>query len=224
VLAELERATDPRFKEIMTAAVQHLHGFVRDARLTDAEFHQACAFIAKLGQLTTPSHNEVVLISGSLGISALVCLLNNGQNGQTETTANLMGPFWRMASPRVDNGGSIVRSATPGAPIFVNAWVRDVQGRPVAGADVGVGGDKSAAGHEIFDALADIGADLFRCVRFIECALRIHAAAPETNILPEFTLEFGKFVLWQIRNLLNLLLALPMLFLKYANRLNISIK
>ena len=53
VLAELERASDPRFKEIMTAAVKHLHGFVRDARLTEAEFHQACAFIAKLGQLTT---------------------------------------------------------------------------------------------------------------------------------------------------------------------------
>ena len=138
VLAELEHATDPRFKEIMTAAVRHLHGFVRDARLTEAEFHQACAFIAKLGQLTTPSHNEVVLICGSLGISSLVCLLNNGQNGQTETTANLMGPFWRLESPRVENGGSILRSPTAGVPIFVNAWVRDAAGRPVAGAEVDV--------------------------------------------------------------------------------------
>ena len=138
VLAELERATDPRFKEIMTAAVRHLHGFVRDARLTEAEFHQACAIVARLGQLTTASHNEVVLTCGSLGVSALICLLNNGQSGQTETTANLMGPFWRMESPRVENGGSILRSPTPGVPIFVNAWVRDVSGRPVAGADVDV--------------------------------------------------------------------------------------
>jgi catechol 1,2-dioxygenase len=138
VLAELQRASDPRFKEIMTAAVTHLHGFVRDARLSEAEFHQACAVIAKLGQLTTASHNEVVLIAGSLGISALVCLLNNGDNGQTETTANLMGPFWRTDSPPTENGGSIVRSPTPGAPVFVNAWVRDPQGRPVADAEVDV--------------------------------------------------------------------------------------
>ena len=82
----------------------------------EAEFRQACGTIARLGQLTTPSHNEVVLAAGSLGISALVCLLNNGDGGQRETTANLMGPFWRKGSPVTPNGGSIVRSPTPGRP------------------------------------------------------------------------------------------------------------
>ena len=60
-------------------------------------------------------------MSGSLGFSTLICLLNNGNNGQTETTANLLGPFWRMNSPRTENGGSIVRSPTPGPALFVNA-------------------------------------------------------------------------------------------------------
>lgn len=138
VLAEIERAPDARFREIMGAAVRHLHDFVREARLTEAEFRQACGTIARLGQLTTPSHNEVVLAAGSLGISALVCLLNNGDGGQRETTANLMGPFWRKGSPVTRNGGSIVRSPTPGDPIFVKAWVRDAQGRPVAGAEVDI--------------------------------------------------------------------------------------
>jgi hydroxyquinol 1,2-dioxygenase len=138
VLTELERAKNPRFKEIMAAAVRHLHEFVREAKLTEAEFQQACAYIATLGKLTTESHNEVVLIAGSLGVSSLVCLLNNGDHGQTETTANLLGPFWRMNSPRTANGESIVRSPTPGGPIFVNAWVRDQQGRPVVGAEVDV--------------------------------------------------------------------------------------
>ncbi|MDW3688245.1 dioxygenase [Cupriavidus sp. CV2] len=138
VLEALERAPNARFREIMSAAVQHLHDFARDAKLTESEFHQACAVIAKLGQLTTESHNEVVLIAGSLGLSSLVCLLNNGDNGQTDTTANLMGPFWRMDSPATENGGSIVRSPTPGPPIFVNARVRDSLGRPVVGAEVDV--------------------------------------------------------------------------------------
>jgi hydroxyquinol 1,2-dioxygenase len=75
---------------------------------------------------------------GSLGLSTLVCLLNNGNNGQTETTANLLGPFWRLDSPRTENGGSIVRSPTPGPALFVTATVRDQQGQPVPGAEVDV--------------------------------------------------------------------------------------
>ncbi len=138
VLAELERADDPRFRQVMSAAVRHLHGFVRETRLSEAEFQQACALVAQLGQLTTPSHNEVVLAAGSLGVSALVCLLNNGDQGQTETTANMMGPFWRLDAPVTPSGGSIVRSPTPGVPIFVNAWVRDRDGRAVEGAEVDV--------------------------------------------------------------------------------------
>jgi catechol 1,2-dioxygenase len=138
VLAEIQRAESPRFREIMTAAVQHLHGFARDAKLTEIEFHQVCGYIAKLGQATTESHNEVVLAAGSLGVSALVCLLNNGNNGQTETTANLMGPFWRMDSPSLLNGASIVHGPTPGVPIFVKAWVHDHTGKAVSGAMVDV--------------------------------------------------------------------------------------
>lgn len=138
VLAEIERAPSARFREIMVLAVRHLHAFVREARLTEGEFQNACATIAKLGQSSNASHNEVVLIAGSLGVSSLVCLLNNGDHGQTETTSNLLGPFWRADSPRTENGASIVRSPTPGDPIFVVAWIKDRAGRPVAGADVDV--------------------------------------------------------------------------------------
>jgi hydroxyquinol 1,2-dioxygenase len=138
VLAELERADNPRFKEIMRALVKHLHAFVREARLTEEEFHQACAIVNSIGQRSNPSHNEAVLMSGSLGVSTLVCLLNNGDGGATETTANLLGPFWRLDSPRTENGGSIVRSPTPGETLFVHAWVKDASGRPVADAEIDV--------------------------------------------------------------------------------------
>src|SRR4029079_11743923 len=102
------------------------------------EFRHACAFIAELGKKTNETHNEVVLLCGSLGFSTLVCLLNNGDKGQTETTANLLGPFWRMNSPPTDSGASIVRSPTPGPALFVTAWVRDSSGKPVADAEVDV--------------------------------------------------------------------------------------
>ena len=68
-----------------------------------------------MGQKTTASHNEVVLMAGSLGLSTLVCLLNNGNDGQTETQANLLGPFWRDDPPPSASGDTLVRSPTPGA-------------------------------------------------------------------------------------------------------------
>jgi hydroxyquinol 1,2-dioxygenase len=138
VLRELQRIKDPRLKEVLSAAVRHLHAFAREVRLTEKEFQQACSFIARLGQKTTQTHNEVVLCSGSLGFSTLVCLLNNGNRGQTETTANLLGPFWRMESPPTENGESIVRSPTPGPALFVNAQVVDTDGKAVADAEVDV--------------------------------------------------------------------------------------
>jgi hydroxyquinol 1,2-dioxygenase len=140
VLNELERAksADPRFVEVMSAAVRHLHAFVREVGLSEDEFQQVANQIARLGQHTNATHNEVVLACGSLGISTLVCLLNNGNKGQTETTANLLGPFWRANAPREQNGASIVRSPTPGPGLVVNAQVKDVNGMPVEGAFVDV--------------------------------------------------------------------------------------
>ena len=138
VLAEVQRIENPRMREIASAAVRHLHDFAREVKLTEDEFRQVCTFIARLGQKTNETHNEVVLLCGSVGLSALICLLNNGNNGQTETTANMLGPFWRMESPETENGASIVRSPTPGLPLFVNAVVRDVTGTPVSNAEVDV--------------------------------------------------------------------------------------
>jgi len=138
VLEAFSQAPDPRVREILASLVKHLHGFVRDVRLTEKEFERAVAYIVDLGQRTNDTHNEAVLMAGSLGVSALVCLLNNGNNGQTETTANLLGPFWRMNSPRTESGGSIIRSPTPGPAIFVDVHLKDTQGKPIVGAECDV--------------------------------------------------------------------------------------
>ncbi len=134
----MARTSDPRLREIMVSLVRHLHGFIRDVRLTEAEFREAAAILGELGKLTTDTHNEVVLMAGSLGVSSLVCLLNNGDQGNTETAQSLLGPFWRLNSPRVESGGSIVRSDTPGAPLFVTARVVDQAGDPIPGAEVDI--------------------------------------------------------------------------------------
>jgi hydroxyquinol 1,2-dioxygenase len=138
VIEAYENIEDPRLREIIVTLVKHLHAFAREVHLTEEEFEKAAQYVARLGQMTDEKHNEVVLMSGTLGFSSLICLLNNGNKGQTETTANLLGPFWRMNSPRTENGGSIVRSSTPGPALFVDCWVKDQSDKPIGGAEVDV--------------------------------------------------------------------------------------
>src|SRR3954467_6551680 len=138
VIEAFGRTEDPRLREILLALVRHLHGFVREVRLSEREFQEAVRIIAALGQKTTAAHNEVVLMAGSLGVSSLVCLLNNGDAGQTETQANLLGPFWRDDQPATASGETLVRSPTPGPELVVRVSIEDRNGVAVEGAEVDV--------------------------------------------------------------------------------------
>jgi protocatechuate 3,4-dioxygenase beta subunit len=138
VIEATSRVEDARLREILQALVRHLHGFVREVHLSEHEFQQAVRFVVAMGQKTTPSHNEVVLMAGSLGVSSLVCLLNNGNSGQSETQANLLGPFWRDDQPLRASGDTLVRSPTPGPGLLVNVSVQDMNGKAVAGAEIDV--------------------------------------------------------------------------------------
>jgi catechol 1,2-dioxygenase len=137
-LAVMAQTNDPRMREIMISLVRHLHGFVRDVKLTEAEFREAASLINEIGKQTSDTHNEAILMAGSLGVSSLVCLLNNGEGGNTETSQSLLGPFWRLNSPRVENGGSIIRSDTPGDILFVSGRIINKAGEPIAGAEIDV--------------------------------------------------------------------------------------
>ena len=94
VLQAMAGASDARLRELMASLVSHLHAFVRETRPTEIEFERAIEFVVGLGQATNATHNEVVLAADALGISTLVCLLNNGMSGAPETAAALLGPSW----------------------------------------------------------------------------------------------------------------------------------
>lgn len=138
VLRAMANTDNPRLAEIMRSLVTHLHDFAREVRLSEAEFDTGIDFLNRIGQATNDSHNEGILMSDALGFSTLICLLNNGDDGATETDAALLGPFWRMNSPRTENGGSIVRCSTPGAALFADITVVDEAGQPIEGVDVDV--------------------------------------------------------------------------------------
>ncbi|OGA57678.1 MAG: catechol 1,2-dioxygenase [Betaproteobacteria bacterium RIFCSPLOWO2_12_FULL_65_14] len=138
VLQEMHRTPDARTKELLASLVRHLHAFIRETRLTEKEFQDAIGFINAIGQKTTPSHNEAMLMAGALGVSNLVCLMNNGQKGTRPTQANNLGPFFREGAPHCENGASLVRSPTPGPQLRFKGFVTGLDGKPVPGALVDV--------------------------------------------------------------------------------------
>ena len=136
VLGEMHRTPDPRTRELLSLLVKHLHAFVREARLTEREFQDAIGAINAIGRQTTPSHNEAMLLAGSLGVSNLICLMNNGARGTRPTQANNLGPFYRANAPRCADGDSIVRSPTAGSPLLFRGLVTDERGASVASPDL----------------------------------------------------------------------------------------
>jgi catechol 1,2-dioxygenase len=138
VLAEMHRTPEARTRELLASLVKHLHAFVRETRMTEREFQAAIGHINAIGQKTTPSHNEAMLIAGALGVSNLICLINNGLKGTRPTQANNLGPFFREGAPHLENGASLLRSPTPGPKLSFKGWVKDVDGKPVQGAVVDV--------------------------------------------------------------------------------------
>lgn len=138
VLEVMAATPDPRLREITVALAKHLHAFAREVRLTDAEFRTGIAKLVAMGQQSNDHHNEVMLMSGSLGLSQLVVLMNNTTGGENATSASLLGPFWRLDAPRIANGGSIILSDTPGMALHVRGQIVDLDRKPVAGAEVDV--------------------------------------------------------------------------------------
>ncbi|WP_050401788.1 intradiol ring-cleavage dioxygenase [Bradyrhizobium embrapense] len=138
VLRAMSGTDNARLRTVLEALVKHLHAFAREVKLTEAEYDLGIDFLNRIGQATHDSHNEGILFADAVGFSTLVCLLNNGNAGATESAAALLGPFWRANSPRTENGGSIVRSATAGPELFVSCEVVDVAGKPVADAEIDV--------------------------------------------------------------------------------------
>src|SRR5580765_560695 len=131
VLGEMFRTPDPRTKEILSCFVKHLHAFVRETKLTEKEFQDAIGYVNGIGQRTTPSHHEAMLLSGALGVSNLVCLMNNGAKGTRPTQANNLGPFYRAGAPHLEDGASLLRSPTAGDALTFKGWITDMDGKAV---------------------------------------------------------------------------------------------
>ncbi|MEV6347580.1 dioxygenase [Actinoplanes sp. NPDC051851] len=136
VVASFDGTPDPRLKELMRALTRHLHAFVREVRLTEAEWQQAIAFLTATGHITDDRRQEFILLSDVFGASMQTVTVNNEAYANA-TEATVFGPFFVEDSPAIPLGGDIAGGA-PGEPCWVEGTVTDTEGRPVPDARIEV--------------------------------------------------------------------------------------
>jgi hydroxyquinol 1,2-dioxygenase len=136
VLDQMASTPNPRMKQIMASAVKHLHAFAKDVNLTPAEWIKGIAFMTAVGKICTPARQEFILLSDTLGLSALVNGLHDETAMEEGTNTSLLGPFYRETTPNLAAGSQIAKNADPSTEIILYGRVTDVNGKPLAGATV----------------------------------------------------------------------------------------
>src|SRR5919106_6511770 len=87
VLARLKDVNNPRFRQLMTSAIGHLHAFAREVELTEEEWFEGIKFLTAVGQKCDDKRQEFILLSDILGLSMMIVSLNHKTvPGATEAT------------------------------------------------------------------------------------------------------------------------------------------
>jgi hypothetical protein len=137
VIESFDGCADPRLRELVQALARHTHAFVRAVELTPAEWERAIDILTRTGHLTDERRQEWVLWSDALGLSMLVDAVEHRLPlGATEST--VLGPFYAPGSPLREYGDSIAEEDAAGVPTLVEGRVLDLDGGPIAGAELDV--------------------------------------------------------------------------------------
>ncbi len=174
VLRRVAKAPSARLKEIMTSFIRHLHGFVREVKPTQDEWFQGIQFLTETGKWCDDKRQEWILFSDTIGVSMLVDFINYGK-AEDATESTVLGPFYVEGAPEMKMGVNIAKPGTPGEPCAVSGTVKDMKGKPVAGAVMDIWEAQGDGFYDVqkpdgFNARARFrtGADgkyWFRCVK-----------------------------------------------------------
>jgi hydroxyquinol 1,2-dioxygenase len=136
VTSSMSEAKDPRFQEIMTSLIQHLHAFIREVNLTEAEWMTGIQFLTAVGQRCDEKRQEFILLSDTLGATTMKDLINNRKPpGVTEYT--ILGPFYRPDAPELPRSANIA-DGLPGEAVILKGSVLSAEGHPVPNARLDV--------------------------------------------------------------------------------------
>ncbi len=144
------KTEDPRFKQIITSLIKHLHAFVKDVELTEEEWFKAIMYLTATGQICDDKRQEFILLSDVLGVSMLVDAINHPKTGKgTEST--VLGPFYVDGAPAYENGASIIKKQYAEQVALVQGKVTDPDGNPIAGAKLDVWQTAASGSYDVQD-------------------------------------------------------------------------
>ena len=132
-LDQMSSTPNPRFKEIMSSLVRHLHAFTREVDLTPEEWLEGIRFLTAVGQKCTEHRQEFILLSDTLGLSSLVNALHDKRGTEPATKSSLLGPFYRQDAPMMELGSSII-SQDAGSEVVIHGYVRNAAGQGIPNA------------------------------------------------------------------------------------------
>ncbi|MDR9805628.1 dioxygenase family protein [Rhizobium hidalgonense] len=125
---------DNQLSQLIATAVTHVHDLIKQFRPTQDEWRKVIAFLTEVGHASDERRQEWVLLSDLIGASALVEEINSRRpKGATPNT--IRGPFFRNDAPERALGSSISLDGV-GEPLLVSARVQDLDGLPIADAEV----------------------------------------------------------------------------------------
>src|SRR6478752_1366785 len=123
-------APSARTRELLVGLAGHLHSFVRENKVTQAEWGAAIDALTRAMKFTDDKRNEYILFSDLLGVSSLIDMVNAAKSG---TPSSVLGPFHIESAPELANGGDLWRGQV-GEPLVVSGRVTDEKGAPAKGA------------------------------------------------------------------------------------------
>jgi hydroxyquinol 1,2-dioxygenase len=136
-VASFEGCSDARLRGLMQSLVRHLHAFAVETGLTEEEWGELISTLTATGDITDERRQEFILWSDALGLSMLVdALAHELPPGATEST--VLGPFYVPGAPLREFGESMVQESGAGVPAWVYGRVLDVEGKPIASAELDV--------------------------------------------------------------------------------------
>jgi len=129
-------AKNERVRTAMDVIIRKLHEAVKEIEPTQEEWFEAIQFLTQVGHMCDEWRQEFILLSDVLGVSMLVDAINNRKpSGASEST--VLGPFHVAGAPELPMGANICLDQK-GEDMVIHGHVRDVEGKPIAGATLDV--------------------------------------------------------------------------------------
>lgn len=125
-----------RLRVLAQALTRHLHAFATEVGLTQGEWEEGIRVLTETGHITDDRRQEFILWSDTLGLSMLVDALANPLPSRA-TESTVLGPFYVPGSPLRPYGASIAEEVA-GAPAWIRGKVLELDGEPIAGAELDV--------------------------------------------------------------------------------------